>query len=190
LAGFIVGIVEEEGRPGPLRVRAGDLLIGLASSGFHTNGYSLLRRLLFDDLGLDVHDTFPGTDESVGDVLLRTHRSYLRALLPLITDGRIHALAHITGGGIPENLERVLPEGLTAQVERARWTPPPEFLAVMEAGRIAREEMDRTFNMGIGMIAIVSPDEEAAVVQSLSTAGETAWTIGSVEPGAREVVLT
>jgi phosphoribosylformylglycinamidine cyclo-ligase len=190
LAGFIVGIVEEEGRPGSLRVRADDLLIGLASSGFHTNGYSLLRRLLFEDLGLDVHDAFPGTDEPVGDVLLRTHRSYLRALLPLLTAGRIHALAHITGGGIPENLERVLPEGLTAQVERARWTPPPEFLAVMEAGRIAREEMDRTFNMGIGMIAIVAPDEEAAVAHALSAAGETAWTIGSVEPGAREVVLT
>jgi phosphoribosylformylglycinamidine cyclo-ligase len=190
LAGFIVGIVEEEGRPGPLRVHAGDLLLGLASSGFHTNGYSLLRRLLFDDLRLDLHDAFPGTDESVGDVLLRTHRSYRRSLLPLISEGRIHALAHITGGGIPENLERVLPDGMRARVERARWTPPPEFLAVMDAGRIAREEMDRTFNMGIGMIAIVPPAVETAVVRALSDAGETVWTIGAVEPGAREVILT
>lgn len=180
LAGFIVGVVEEEGRPSADRVRAGDALIGLASSGFHTNGYSLLRRLLFDRLGLDLDDPFPGTGEPVGDVLLRVHRSYLEALGPLLDAGRIHALAHITGGGIPGNLDRSIPDGLHARVDRGAWTVPAYFRGVQEAGSIGEDEMFRTFNMGIGMIAVVATSEAEDVAASLRDAGEEAWIIGEV----------
>src|SRR5690625_3673137 len=146
LAGFIVGAVEEEKRTGAHRVRTGDVLVGIASNGFHTNGYSLLRRVLFDRLGLGVDDAFPEVDASVADVLLRVHRSYLKSVFPLIEEGRVHALAHITGGGIPGNLDRVIPDGLSARVERASWTVPAEFESIMRHGGIAEEEMFQTFN--------------------------------------------
>jgi phosphoribosylformylglycinamidine cyclo-ligase len=189
LAGFIVGMVDEDARPGAHRAAAGDLLIGLAASGFHTNGYSLLRRLFFDRLGLTVSDACPGTDESVADVLLRPHRSYATALLPLIDDGRIHALAHITGGGIPENLARVLPAGVDARVERASWNVPAEFRAVQEHGGVDETEMFLTFNMGVGMIAVVAADRAPDVLAALETAGETAWALGELRAGTGRVVI-
>ncbi|MBI4544123.1 MAG: phosphoribosylformylglycinamidine cyclo-ligase, partial [Gemmatimonadetes bacterium] len=126
LAGFMVGVVEESRRLGAHRVRAGDALIGLASDGFHTNGYSLLRRLLFDRLGLELEDTFPCLEARVGDVLLRVHKSYFHPVWPLLDTGRMRALAHVTGGGIPENLARVIPAGLEARVLRSAWRTPPE----------------------------------------------------------------
>jgi phosphoribosylformylglycinamidine cyclo-ligase len=191
LAGFIVGMVDEDGRPGADRVVAGDVLLGLASSGFHTNGYSLLRRLLFDRLGLSVDDAWPDAagQETVADVLLRTHRSYARSLLPIIDSGRVHALAHITGGGIPENLVRVLPEGARAAIDRDAWTVPPEFAAVQKHGAVSDDEMFLTFNMGVGMIVAVAAADADAVLAELRTAGETAWTIGRIEEGAREVAI-
>jgi len=189
LAGFIVGIVDEPKRLGAHRVRAGDRLIALGSSGFHTNGYSLLRRLLFDELGLNVGDAFPGVDATVGDVLLTVHRSYLPALAPLVEGERVHAFAHITGGGIPENLARVIPDGLTARVDRGTWRPPAEFLAVMEHGRVDVDEMFHTFNMGVGMIAIVGGEEAADVLAAVTAAGERAWLVGEVREGARRVEL-
>ena len=189
LAGFIVGIVEEEERPGRARVGAGDMLIGLAADGFHTNGYSLLRRLVFGELELDVRDRFPESEESVADVLLRPHRSYARAVHPLLADGAIHALAHITGGGIPGNLDRVIPEGLQARVERTSWTPPAEFRAVQRLGRIADDEMFHTLNMGVGMIVVAAADRANAVVERLNAAGERAWLLGSVTHGNEPVVL-
>ena len=189
LAGFIVGVVEEEKRPGKHRVRAGDALIALASNGFHTNGYSLVRRLLFDRLRLGVDDEFPGLGESVADVLLRVHRSYLKPVLPLLDGGKVHALAHITGGGIPENLARVVPEGLEARVQRSTWEMPPEFYAIMEHGGVDEDEMYRTFNMGVGMILIVPPEEATGIVERLSADGEDAWVAGEVEPGGRRVTL-
>jgi phosphoribosylformylglycinamidine cyclo-ligase len=189
LAGFIVGVVEEGKRLGAQRVRAGDALIGIASNGFHTNGYSLLRRVVFDRLGLDADDPFPDLDESVADVLLRVHRSYLAALEPLLATGSLHALAHITGGGIPENLARVIPEGLEARVERESWEVPAEFASIMRHGGIDLEEMFRTFNMGVGMIAVVAPERVDDVVAHLRGAGETAWVAGTVAEGARRVAL-
>lgn len=189
LAGFIVGVVEEDGRPGKARVQQGDALIGLASSGFHTNGYSLLRRLLFDRLGLSVGDPFPGSDEATGDVLLRPHRAYARSLRPLLDDGVIHALAHITGGGIPGNLDRVVPEGLQARVERASWTPPAEFRAVQERGGISDDEMFQTLNMGVGMIAVVAAADADSVIERLRASGEEAWQLGSIARGATPVDL-
>jgi phosphoribosylformylglycinamidine cyclo-ligase len=189
LAGFIVGMVDEHARPGAHRVAAGDVLIGLASSGFHTNGYSLLRRLLFERLRLGVDERYPDSSESVADVLLRPHRSYLGPLLPLIADGTAHALSHITGGGIPENLVRVLPADVDAVIDRGSWRVPPEFAAVQRHGMISDEEMFLTFNMGVGMIVVVAPDAADGAVGRLREAGEDAWVIGTVKRGAQEVLL-
>lgn len=181
LAGFVVGMVQEDGRPGVKRVREGSALVGIASSGFHTNGYSLLRKLLFDRLELDLDDPFPEDGRPVGDVLLQVHRSYLSAVLPLIDRGMVEALAHITGGGIPGNLNRALPAGAQARVDQSTWTVPPAFRGVMEAGGIDELEMYRTFNMGVGMILIVDPEDVDDVVSSLDDAGEEAWYLGTVE---------
>ncbi|HEX7049577.1 MAG TPA: phosphoribosylformylglycinamidine cyclo-ligase [Longimicrobiales bacterium] len=189
LAGFIVGVVEDARRPGAHRVRAGDALIGLASDGFHTNGYSLLRRVLFDRLGLDVDDEFPDLGVPVGEVLLRVHRSYAAPVLPLLEQDRIHALAHITGGGIPENLARVIPEGLEARVQRSTWQMPPEFYAVMRLGDIAEDEMYRTFNMGVGMILVAGADAAPGIIEDLRGAGVDAWVAGTVQTGERRVVM-
>jgi phosphoribosylformylglycinamidine cyclo-ligase len=180
LAGFIVGVVEEEGRPGPAMAREGDRLIGVASNGFHTNGYSLLRKLLFERMGLDLDDPFPEADVPVGDVLLRVHRSYLRSVHPLIEQGRIHALAHITGGGIPGNLNRSIPDGLQARVETSSWELPAEFRGVMTAGRIAEAEMFETFNMGVGLILVVPEGGADGAVSALRAAGEDAWVLGDL----------
>ena len=180
LAGFIVGMVEEEGRPSSGRVRSGDALVGLASSGFHTNGYSLLRRLLFEKMGLGLEDTFPGTEDAVGEVLLRVHRSYLSAVAPLLEGDRVRALAHITGGGIPGNLDRSTPDTLQAVVDKTSWTVPGPFQGVREAGSVSEDEMFRTFNMGVGMILAVAPTAADGVVRSLREAGEDAWIIGEV----------
>ena len=167
----------------------GQTLIALASSGFHTNGYSLLRRLFFDRLGLSVHDTYPETDLSVGDVLLRPHRSYATSLLPLIADGSVQALAHITGGGIAENLVRVLPEGAAAHIDRSSWHVPTEFAAVQHHGGISDEEMFLTFNMGVGMILVVASERVDATLAQLAHSDQEAWIIGVVEQGEREVTI-
>jgi phosphoribosylformylglycinamidine cyclo-ligase len=190
LAGFIVGVVEEAKRLGAQHVRPGGVLIGIASAGFHTNGYSLLRRLLFDRLGLGIDDPYPGVEgASVGEVLLRPHRSYLASVQPLAARGEILALAHITGGGIPENLPRVLPPDVEAVVERGSWTVPPEFAAVQRLGGVAEEEMYRTFNMGVGLLAVVAPERVDGTLEALRGAGETAWVAGEVRKGPTGVRL-
>jgi phosphoribosylformylglycinamidine cyclo-ligase len=189
LAGFIVGIVEEDGRPGSHRLATGDALIALAADGFHTNGYSLLRRVLFDRLGLSLQDAFPGADRPVDEVLLRVHRSYLRPLRPLIEDGTVRALAHITGGGIQGNLDRVLPRSLDARIDRSTWEVPAEFRGVADAGGVAEAEMWATFNMGVGMIVAVEEDAVADTLARLERAGEKAWRVGTLVEGAGAVRL-
>lgn len=188
LAGFIVGAVGEDDALGPSRVRVGDVLVGLASSGLHTNGYSLARRIVQDRLGLKAHDAFPGLGVSVADALLRVHTSYLAALRPVLR--RLHALAHITGGGIPGNLDRALPGEVDAVVRLDGWTVPELFARLQHAGSVPRDDMFRTFNMGVGMIAVCAPDDAALVVESAARAGIAAWTIGEVRPGSGRVVLT
>ncbi|MSR36686.1 MAG: phosphoribosylformylglycinamidine cyclo-ligase [Gemmatimonadetes bacterium] len=183
LAGFIVGVVERDRVLDGSAVRAGDALVALGSTGLHTNGYTLARQIVFDRLGLGVGDPFPGTGRTVAEELLAPHRSYLKPLLPLLEAKRIHALAHITGGGIPGNLPRVLPEGLGAVVHRPSWDPPAVFRSLARAGGVATQEMDRVFNMGVGMIAIVPPEDADRVVHDLTAAGETAWPLGEVERG-------
>ncbi|HUF12096.1 MAG TPA: phosphoribosylformylglycinamidine cyclo-ligase [Longimicrobiales bacterium] len=190
LAGFIVGAVDEKHRTGAQRVRAGDTLVGLEANGFHTNGYSLVRHVVFDRMGLDVADAFPGVDATVADVLLRVHRSYLGPVRPLLRAGLVSALAHITGGGIPGNLDRSIPAGLQARVDTSAWAVPAEFGAIEEAG-VDEDEMYRTFNMGIGMILIVAEASAEAVLRGLRGAGQAAHVIGRVRAsdGAEQVVL-
>lgn len=189
LAGFIVGSVEAGARPGSHLVREGDALVALGSDGFHTNGYSLLRRLLFERLRLTVDDPFPNAEATVGDLLLRVHRSYLPALEDRLEVDRIHALAHITGGGIEGNLQRVIPDGLQATIERVSWQVPPEFLAIMHRGDVPEPEMFLTFNMGVGMVLVVGAGHADALVAELRSAGEESWVIGEVGRGEPRVVI-
>jgi len=183
LAGFIVGVVERDRVLDGREIREGDVLLGLASSGLHTNGYTLARRIVFHTMGLAVDDELPGTGRSVADELLAVHRSYLPVLGPLLGEGRIRGLAHITGGGIPGNLPRVLPTGLGAVVDRGAWEVPPVFRTLQAGGKVDRSEMDRVFNMGVGMVAVVRPEDVDAVDAHVREAGESVWRIGSVEAG-------
>lgn len=188
LAGFIVGVVERASLLDGSAVRQGDVLVGLPSSGLHTNGYSLARQILFEELGLEVDDAFPGIpDRSVGDVLLDVHRSYREALLPEVEAGTLKALAHITGGGIPGNLPRVLPEGLGARVRSDSWEIPAVFRTLQEEGGVEDVEMRRTFNLGVGMIAVAPPEKAEALSDRLRKRGHDAWILGEVtgEPGVR-----
>jgi phosphoribosylformylglycinamidine cyclo-ligase len=195
LAGFIVGCVEEARVLGAERVRNGDVLVGLASSGLHTNGYSLARRIVAERLRLGPHDRFPGEDGSVADVLLRVHRSYLASLVPVLgasvgADDHIHAMAHITGGGIPGNLNRALPDTLDAVVETATWEVPNAFRVLEHAGHVPRDEMFRAFNMGVGMIVVATATGAEAIVASAAAAGVDAWRLGQVKPGSGRVTLS
>ena len=183
LAGFIVGVVGRDEVLDGSRVQEGDVLIGLPSSGLHTNGYTLARKIVFDQMGLKVDDEMPELERSVADVLLDVHRSYLPVLGPLLKGDRVHGLAHITGGGIPGNLPRILPEGLGALVDRGSWTVPPLFRLLQRAGGVDRDEMYRVFNMGAGMIVITGRDQAGGVMADLQAAGEEPWVMGQVERG-------
>jgi phosphoribosylformylglycinamidine cyclo-ligase len=183
LAGFIVGIVSHEQVLDGSRVRAGDVLIGLESSGLHTNGFTLARKIVFDVMKLAIDAPFPDIDRSVGDVLLEVHRSYLSALWPLLEDGRLGGLAHITGGGIVGNLPRILGAGLGAVVDTQSWEVPPVFRVLAEAGAIERSEMMRVFNMGVGLILVTSPEKADGVVAALGDGDTRGWIMGEVETG-------
>ena len=187
LAGFLVGCVGEADVLGADRVRRGDTLVALASSGLHTNGYSLARRIVAERLRLRPEDPFPGEDASTADVLLRVHRSYLAALGPVLT--RVHALAHITGGGLPGNLNRALPPSLDARVETGSWTVPNLFEQLGRAGGVARDEQFRAFNMGVGMVVACDPGDAEAVLAAAGAANVPAWIVGEVVPGSGRVRL-
>jgi phosphoribosylformylglycinamidine cyclo-ligase len=188
LAGFIVGCVDEDAILGSQRVRSGDVLIGLASSGLHTNGFSLARRIIKERMKLRVQDPFPGDGRAVADVLLTVHQSYLSALKPVLS--RTHGMAHVTGGGIPGNLNRTLPITLDAVVDTKSWAIPNLFQQLERAGEVERDEMFRTFNMGVGMV-VIAPDADAAAIMASATAhGVQAWKLGHVRTGTGQVVLT
>lgn len=182
LAGFIVGVVERE-KALPRGVAEGDVLLALPSLGLHTNGYSLARKVLFDLMGYRVDTKVPELGSTVGEALLAPHRSYLAALEPLLERDKVKALAHITGGGFPGNIPRVLPPGLGAKVRRGSWEVPPLFRLIERGGKIAEDEMFRTFNMGVGMIVVVRPTDLHEVEHSLERRGETSFVIGSVVSG-------
>jgi phosphoribosylformylglycinamidine cyclo-ligase len=183
LAGFIVGVVDRR-KALPAGVSAGDVLLGLPSAGLHTNGYSLARQALFTKAGYEAATVLPELGTSVGAALLAPHRAYLGALESLIERGRIHALAHITGGGFPGNIPRVLPDGLGALIRRGSWEVPALFRLIQQAGGVADDEMFRTFNMGIGMVVAVAPSDLHEVEHSLERRGEPSFLIGSVVEGA------
>ena len=193
LAGFVIGVVDRPHVIDGQRIDVGDVLLGLPSTGLHTNGYSLARRIIFDDLGLSVDsemcDVEPGV--SVGEMLLRPHRSYLNVLEPLLNSEdrqRIKGLAHITGGGLTDNIPRILPNGRSAWIERSTWVVPPLFDYLQRMGRVSDEEMLRTFNMGIGMVLICSPIDVEDVQYQLAKAGESdSLIIGHVTEGNEQL---
>jgi phosphoribosylformylglycinamidine cyclo-ligase len=181
LAGTIIGVVAAGRALHGDRVRVGDVLVGYASSGLHTNGYTLARRIVFEELGLAIDSMMPGLRTSVGDLLLAVHRSYWHAIHPVLP--QINALAHITGGGIPGNLRRSLRAGCAAEVERSSWTVPPLFMVLQEAGRVAADEMFQVFNMGIGMIAVVAGERVDSVRRAARDVDIETWVVGEVVPG-------
>jgi len=187
LAGFIVGAVEEDAILGSSRVENGDVLIGLESSGLHTNGYSLARKIVSDRLKLSWDDAFPEIESSVADVMLSVHRSYLRALTPVLDS--VHAMAHITGGGLPGNLNRALPKSSDAHVNAGTWEIPTLFSVLESAGKVSREEMYRVFNMGVGMVVIAPASRADEIIGSARVAGVVGWVMGDVRAGSGEVII-
>ena len=180
VAGFIVGVVPKAKVIDGRSIVAGDVLIALPSSGLHTNGYSLARQIVFEHLGLTATTVVPELGESIGTALLRPHRSYLHLVAPLLEKGWIKGMAHITGGGLTENLPRTMPEGRTPNVDRTSWEVPPLFAWLQRAGGIAQDEMFRAFNMGVGIVLVCAAEHAAALLDSLHDAGEPAWRLGDV----------
>ena len=191
VSGTIVGVVEKSKMLDGKSIKPGDVVIGLASSGLHTNGYSLARRVLFDMAGYQP-DTFVGElGATVGEALLAPHRSYLSIVCPLIEGDLVKGLAHITGGGITENLPRVLPEGCGAEVDLRAWPVPTIFKLLQRHGNMRREEMFRVFNMGVGLIVVCGVRDAEAVINTAARAGEpNAFRLGVVVSGAQTVRYT
>jgi phosphoribosylformylglycinamidine cyclo-ligase len=180
LAGFVVGVVERKKIIDGSKIKAGDQLIGLASSGLHSNGYSLVRKVVFEHLGLKVKDRVKGITGTIGEELLVPTRIYVKPIQGLLKDFQVHGLAHITGGGITDNLPRVIPAGFKAVVWKGSWPVHPIFDFLQEAGDIAEQEMLRTFNNGIGMILVVSRKDREKILARLKIMGEKAYPIGEV----------
>jgi phosphoribosylformylglycinamidine cyclo-ligase len=192
LAGFIVGGVDRAAVVDGRRLRAGDVLVGLPSTGLHTNGYSLARRVVFERLGLRVDSVVPELGgATIGEALLAVHRSYLKAIEPLLAErGLVVGLAHITGGGITENLPRIFPAGLGARIDRRAWDVPAIFRFLEDAGQVPAEDMYRAFNMGIGLILACRPTEGDRVVAMLGSQGEQPRIIGEMVAGDRCVTYS
>ncbi|GAA4776083.1 phosphoribosylformylglycinamidine cyclo-ligase [Stakelama sediminis] len=185
LAGFCVGAVERNRLLDRTQVRAGDVILGLTSSGVHSNGFSLVRRLAADKhWNLDAPAPF-AADTALIDVLMAPTRIYVESLLPLLREGRIHGLAHITGGGLLENIPRILPDNCHARIDAGHWPQPALMAFLQQQGQIEPEEMARTFNCGIGMALCVPADDAAAIAQALQAAGETVYSMGTIETGQR-----
>lgn len=187
LAGFVVGVVEREKIPNPASIVSGDYLIGLPSSGLHSNGFSLARKVLLEIKGLRLGDRISELGRTLGEELLEPTRIYAKVIRTLFRDHLIKGMAHITGGGVPGNLPRILPEGRRAWIHRRSWPVSPIFDLVRRLGGIPQTEMDRTFNNGLGMILVVGKKNLDKVVQSLRRIGEKYSLIGEIKKGARGV---
>ncbi|HET6836941.1 MAG TPA: phosphoribosylformylglycinamidine cyclo-ligase [Gemmatimonadales bacterium] len=185
LAGTIVGVVEEGRAIHGTAIVPGDVLLGYASTGLHTNGYTLARRILFERLRLRLEDRLTGTDQTIREALLAVHRSYYRSVQPVLD--RLHGLAHITGGGIPGNLVRILPQDCTATVDPGSWELPPLFTFMQQAGQISPQEMREVFNLGVGLVAVLPPDAIGAAQAAARNDGVITWVMGEIERGTRTV---
>jgi len=189
LAGFAVGVAERAKIIDGSRVVPGDVVLGLASSGLHSNGYSLARRIVFDVMKLGLDAELPGTGRLVVDELLEPTRIYAAAVAKLLETVDVHAMAHVTGGGITGNLPRVLPQGCRATIDRRAWKVPPVFATLARAARVDDAEMFRTFNMGVGYIAVIPANAAAPAVAALRSVGETVYVLGEIVAGERGVEL-
>lgn len=185
LAGTIVGVVEEAAALHGERIVAGDVLLGYASTGLHTNGYTLARRVLFDRMGLGLDSPLSEVGASVADALLAVHRSYRASVVPVMD--RVHGIAHITGGGIAGNLARILPPGTAATVDSGSWELPPLFRILQQGGGLSTDEMREVFNLGVGLIAVLPPDAVDAAQRAAAADGVTTWLMGDVGRGDRTV---
>jgi phosphoribosylformylglycinamidine cyclo-ligase len=192
VAGAGTGVVEADAVLGPDRVRDGDVLVAMAASGLHSNGYSLVRHVLLsaNGAGWALDRQVDELGRSLGDELLEPTRIYAKDCLVLAQNVDVHAFSHVTGGGLAANLSRVLPDRLGARVDRATWSPPPVFRLVAEVGRVAQDELERTLNMGVGMVAVVAAGDADAAVRLLTRRGVPAWVSGTVRPGAGSATLT
>ena len=187
VAGFIVGIVDRAKVIDGHSIKADDVLLALPSVGLHTNGYSLARKIFFEVAGLRVDTKLPELSSTIGAALLQPHKSYLRSLDQLLDGGMIKGLAHITGGGLTDNIPRILPEGTAVQINKGSWPILPIFTVMEEMGNVPESEMYRTFNMGVGMVIVCALDEVNTIKGQLSEQGEVVYEIGRVVTGNREV---
>jgi len=189
LAGFGVGIVEQSKAIDGRAIRPGDVLIGLASSGLHSNGYSLVRRVLLERCRMGLGDRLEGESADLATVLLEPTKIYVRTVLALCREVEVHGLAHITGGGLPDNIRRILPESAAVEIDSAAWPVPNVFEQIARLGPVERDEMFHTFNMGIGFVAIVPAPQAERALELCAAQGETAYRIGEVVAGKREVAI-
>ena len=189
IAGFIVGVVDSDKVIDGKTIAVGDVLLALPSTGLHTNGYSLARKLFFEVAGYEPQTHLPELRMTAGEALLLPHLSYLQPLEGLLDQGVIKGLAHITGGGLTDNIPRILPEGTAVKIERGSWTVPPLFELLRRLGNVSDSEMYRTFNMGIGMVIVCSPDNAGMIENHLRGRGETCYRVGNVIGGNREVLI-
>jgi phosphoribosylformylglycinamidine cyclo-ligase len=188
LAGTIIGVVEESEAIHGDRIQPGDVLLAYASTGLHTNGYTLARRILFDRMNLAIDQFLPEADGTVADLLLAVHQSYVKSVTPVLS--RLHGLAHITGGGIPGNLVRILPQGCEAVIDSGSWVLPPLFRLMQRAGSVSTTEMRDVFNLGVGLIAALPAADVAAAQTAASGDGVHTWVIGEVRAGPVGVRFT
>ena len=189
MAGFAVGVVDEPKIISGKTIKAGDIMIGLASSGIHSNGYSLVRKLLFDQLNLKIDAVIPELGDTLGNVLLTPTRIYVKAITALLEAVDVKGMVHMTGGGFFENIPRILADDLRADITLGSWNVPAIFNYLMEKGQIERDEMFGTFNMGVGYIAVVSPEDVEQTLSILEAHGEMATVIGKIVSGDKGVVL-
>jgi phosphoribosylformylglycinamidine cyclo-ligase len=185
LAGTIVGLVEEDRALHGEAIIPGDVLLAYASTGLHTNGYTLARRIVFERMGLGLNDPLGDTGVTVAEALLAVHRSYYRTVTPVLS--RMHGLAHITGGGIAGNLVRILPQACAAMVDPDTWDLPPLFKTLQQAGQISTQEMREVFNLGVGLVAVLPPDAVTAAQAAATKDGVTTWVMGEIQPGSGSV---
>ncbi|MFW5809275.1 MAG: phosphoribosylformylglycinamidine cyclo-ligase [Halanaerobium sp.] len=189
LAGFAVGIVDQDQIITGENIKAGDLVIGLKSDGLHSNGFTLARAALFDKAGFDYTAEIEGLENNLGEELLRPTKIYVKTVLALLEKYKINGIAHITGGGLIENLPRILPDGLKAKIDKNSWEPQRIFKLIQEAGEIAEKEMYRTFNMGIGMTLVIDKDDQEQIFGELEKMGEEACLIGEIKAGVGDPSL-